>query len=1038
MFARVKVSKSATVAALLLVVVACVSVSLLLVDDEQHIALSQNFQTQVAEDGNRIAENVADDIFNSDEYLGNSVLAALDNLDRESKELDMVNLQEQSSHTEAPATKRLVRYANELATHKDTDKALALIKKARNLASPSHGAKSVPGKFKRLLAKEKLRVKQLRRKIKARKLRAQMKIHKLKQRKHSMYHEDSSMYKQLSVAIRHVHSGGSVNREIKRIRQYIRQEQSDISDGEKWLYSAQPKAKSAIENQKDKIALHKKRLRKLRYFLNRIRLEKATHDFIRRGEARRGSEGVPERMTSARALSGEVGPQEEMRVTPGDDDESEGDDESKGHEDPVHHPWSYAAISGGRPVAKPMNSDKRMHKINNAMRVVHAVDPPRNAADRAAVRARIQNAVRADVSQVAAHLQEMNLGKAQEEKELRAAVQRSVIKAVSASVKEQVAATSRKPNPNYGQDYVKHEATSAASAAMVAARARGVSDAEVKRSAIMAARRASEIAIRQVAKAASEASALRAAQMAADAGQDVADQQVAASVAARVAVQQIVRDNSGLRYLNKLPKQVIPGATSQGVDAVKLAGRDVQQHIDTTQAGAVGFIPHHHHTQEVSNLPVLMGTGMEASTGVASTGMTSTIKSTPVRSPSSAATASVADDPVAAASAPIQDRTLLKLQKKAKKTEAKLQKKAQAKAKATVDKPQTEKEKALAAQVQLRAASLRAEAAMKRAQAAALAAQNAPSGPKGAKIIARAKIIAAEAARDVADARMKAEIVSTGQSPKPIIHEAASQAVQIATPIATEVATQSAALQATIQAVAAAKKIMHEENGNAVAASDAAGKVVHVADSKLKKAMRARVKKAVAHSVHRAVAKVIKQSNGKVTEEAVISAAKKAAAQEAQRIERNLLRNEIKDASVSTAAKAAAAAKAAGGNAQQVNSMKIEAKNTIRLDGEEAMHSSEDKALRAALDDAVKDSTAAKKKASMTKSDIKAAAKSAVDSAVEEISEGKDSQAISSLKHAEQDQEAGLRQATKHRSKMAKQTVNAAGSQNWIADLLGL
>merc|ERR1712139_327140 len=105
--------------------------------------------------------------------------------------------------------------------------------------------------------------------------------------------------------------------------------------------------------------------------------------------------------------------------------------------------------------------------------------------------------------------------------------------------------------------------------------------------------------------------------------------------------------------------------------------------------------------------------------------------------------------------------------------------------------------------------------------------------------------IAAQAARDVADARMKAELVHINENPKPIIHEAASQAVKIATPIATEMATQTASLQATIQAVAAAKRLLQEQNSASMAAAKAGDQVVESADRKLKDEMRTRVRKSV-------------------------------------------------------------------------------------------------------------------------------------------------------------------------------------------------
>jgi len=536
---------------------------------------------------------------------------------------------------------------------------------------------------------------------------------------------------------------------------------------------------------------------------------------------------------------------------------------------------------------------------------------------------------------------------------MRSSIQRAVVKAVTRSIHAEMKKSTL--NPNYGQKYVVNEAIKAGNRAMTAARAAGKSDESVKASAVDAARGASEVATRQVAKAAARAAALRAAQLAANHGKGAYEQKVAAQVAARTAVRRLVPDASKVRYLNRKKREVIAGSEgSRRGRGVNADARDQQQAADAVYAGANGF-------PRGLDSSVFVGAGSQVLVEDGSSKSDKKPDSKPVN------------------------------KKVNKKTKTKGESKQEADA---VDEDVKQDEKSevapsnesdpLSQKVQLQAAIIRAQAASKNAAAAAQAAAMAPPGREGAKIIAQAKLIAAEAARDVADARMKAELVRIGEGPKPIVHAAAAQAVKLAVPIATEVASQNAALKATVRAIAAAKKMMSLRGKEAILAAHAADDVVTAADDSLKDVVKARIQGAVSGAVAKAVAKA---KGGDA--ETLIAAAKTSAAEAAREVERDLLKGTVSQAGAKAGADAAAAALKAGGDAEQVDSVKTQAANTVRLDGEEAVREGVDSAERDAVLAAGKAGAKQQKNTDKEVKKSKDTAKADVDEAINDLANGK-------------------------------------------------
>lgn len=581
----------------------------------------------------------------------------------------------------------------------------------------------------------------------------------------------------------------------------------------------------------------------------------------------------------------------------------------------------------------------------------------------------------------ATQLQSQHHSQEQEEAIIQQTIQHAVVQAVANHIEEKQDRLKPKITPSHGKRYVMEQAQKASEDAMMAARAAGKSYSEVRQAATQAAKRAAEIATRQTAQAAAKSAALRAAQMAANAGKGAFEQQVAAQVAAKAAVRQVIRNDSALRYLNKRRMQVIPGTSSSHWDAGRIAAVNAQQNADVAKAGSEGFPSEPDGDPMGDKTPsVLVGSKAQ----IAPVAPVTVGANSPVLVGALAADANTnaagavpsGADPIAAASGPITDPDLKKEAASAIQAIANLNQ-----TKSTKYPAQSPLTKAL----EINAAMIRASAAAKRAKAAAIAAKQAPDTPAGHKIVEQARLIGAEAARDVADARMKVELARTGESPKPIIHEAASQAVQIATPIATEVATQSAALQATIQAVAVTKRLMREKNQASAEASDAADKVVSAAEGELQAAVKSRI----AGSVKDAVDKAVKGlQGGAISHEAVIAAAKTAAEAQARELEDAIRRHQVKDVSDKAGADAAAAAKAAGADPPQVESIRVQAVNTIRLDGEDAVHEGLDQAETDALKSASEQAKGFVEKQEAAKGEAKDAAKAAVAAAVERQAAG--------------------------------------------------
>lgn len=948
--------KSATGAAVAIMLLACVAVTLVVnLSDDERNSLSQEEIMKEGVVGSAPEDADEDPIALAREAMLESQ-GILDGLPPDNSQDSAVAAPNAAA---SQSTEQLVQYAMKKAKRSASHEVTALVTKAAERGELEDYDQRIAQ------AKEQLQD-----------LRGQIQAHA------SMLLQQGQNSDDFKAALKRAAEGKNVDADLQRAREYVQHEQGNIQDIQSWLSSARAQAQSAIDQHKDQIALHQHKLKDLRYILNRLQLESRVSRSLRahaQGNGRQDS-GDAAGYGEAESVSGE--------------------DES---------------VSGGDGV-QPAHS--RMHAINDAVKYLHRVQPPTSRRQEARIRANIRHAVRQEVSSEARHLQTMNLSSKQEEEAMRNAIQAATVKAVADSVAQKIKATKPTLNPNHGKEYVTQEASEAAAQATAAALAAGQSDGQVRQTAVSAAKRASEVATRQVAQAVARAAALRAAQMAANAGQGQREQRVAAQVAARAAVKRIVKDNAALRYLNQRKTQAFAGTHDVGNhnNPLAIAARNAEQRSDVVEAGEEGLPP-------PRGLPTppqgaqymsMLGTGVatqeskeqswsyfeplrpgsdgtqgnapqSAPQPPAPPGQTPTT-SLPAVPRSNPAAAAVAVKAAAGGASP-----------------AGIAAKA-AGAPAVAANPGTplavipeNPQDPVRQQIDLKAAQIRADAAAKRAQAAAQAAASAPAGPAGQKIIAKARLIAAEAARDIADARMKIMLARAGESPKPIIHQAASQAAQLVTPIATEVASQTATLQATQQAVAAAKKMLEDKSAAAARAASAADKIVHTADKALQQGVKAQVQKSVSAAVQAVVDEKVKAG---ASQEEIVAAAKAAAASEGHRMEDLLLRKQIKATSVDTAEAAATAAEQAGGDVQEVEGIRTQAVNTLRLDGEDTMREVQAQAEDDAAQTAAAASQASVQQITAAEDSQASTAKTAVDDAVKTLATGTADDAEASMKKA--------------------------------------
>lgn len=1012
MLSRLKAKSNTSAVLGCLVAVACLGAVLLVSSvEEEHVTLSQEPApgASSSEYDRWMAQQLGGILNQEDKH---QVFSLLD-LQQSADELD------QDEAGPDAATKQILNYANKLAKGNGKDKVTALVHgaaKTVNDAELHEGDEEV--------AKRKQQLHDLQKQIEA--------------AKHTLAHHSGTGHDaHLANTLSRFKHGKNVAGTVQRARNNEQDEEDSIASEEHWLSHAQQKASSAIAHHKARIEMHQARLRRLRHFVNRMNLEREyptgpTHEHQDDVDFEDHHHRHPRHRSRDR--------DHRRHADDGDGDSDYEQDEQDYHEhmrvlspeeqeaaSTPQHKWGYATNIGGYTTEAPQeltqNSEMAMRSIDKDMTYVNQIQPPESDEEQASTRARIRKFVQRAVAHRAKRLQAQQHTQAQEEEIIQGTIQKAVVQAVANHLAEQKDKLTPVVTPSFGKDYVTQQSQEASEDAMTSARARGKSYSEVRQAAAKAARRAAEVATRQVAQAAAKTAALRAAQMAANAGKDVYDQKVAAQVAAKAAVRQVIRNDSALRYLNKRRMQVIPGTSSSHWDAARIAAVKAQQDADVAKTATQGFSTEPEGDPYGDKTPtVLVGDKgpmpVQALVG-ASTQQGAAAAATPKAAP--AVARATGEDPIAASTAPITDPELKKEAHSAIQAIANLNHTT-----ATEYPPQSPLAKALS----INAAMIRAAAAAKRAKAAAIAAKQAPDTPAGHKIVEQARLIGAEAARDVADARMKVELARSGESPKPIIHEAASQAVQIATPIATEVASQSAALQATIQAVATSKRLMKERNEAIEEASTAADQVVQSADKKMQAALKSKIAKSLKDAVGNAV-KGLKA--GPITQEAVITAAKKAAAAQARKLEDSVLRHEVKDASDKTATAAAAAAKTAGADSSQVESIRTQAVNTIRLDGEDAMHAGIDEAQDAAVQDAKKQAKSVAKDQDVAKGEAKAAAKAAVADAVDKLSAG-NSGVRSSVKEAEQAMSA--EQAIKEKGTTAAASY-ASGTSGKAALMMG-
>jgi len=588
--------------------------------------------------------------------------------------------------------------------------------------------------------------------------------------------------------------------------------------------------------------------------------------------------------------------------------------------------WDYAANQGGRAILKPAASDHAMTHINKAMAVIDETAPPQSEEQKAKIRAQIEEEVRRQVVTQATKLEKYHLKKPAEEKWIQGAIKRAVVTAVSHSVERNAKALQAKQvlSPENGHAYVAKKAVDAADAAAALAKARGKSNKEIRADASDAARHASEIATREVARTAAAAAATKARMLAMENGRGPIEQKVAAEIASATAVGQVVDTKSKLHYLNNIKtRDDIKERMEATLRQADEKAKKTKLHTDGGTDALLESAPPGDTTLE------LMLGGPAAATSVSPAGNHTNLTANATKLPHKLT---------------FQEKKLL-----------------------------------------LEAASIKAQAAVARIKQAARAAAMAPKGKAGEQIIAGARLIAAQASRDVADARMQAITYKTGISTAPVIHEAASQAAEIVTPIATEVATQSATLQATKAALAAVKKYMRKYKKTTRQKAEMLQSAVTEHEKGLTHTMRAKVKTLVGPAVAQAIAQALEKNLAK---ERVSSMAKAAATKTAKIVMAGLLRTDVEKAAMAAGDKAARTSRATGASAKEVERARSDGASKVRLDAKTALDQIQGAAEREAVGAAAKATSALEARLKAAKKVDEKVAVAQVDSAINKLVNG--------------------------------------------------